>query len=451
MHTFRFFKKGGELNSLAQFLGGAVIGGLLISGAMVLGSDTNKDLPACRKGFSCAYGLLYSDPNESFQGYTLINPRRGDKIYLVNWQGKLVHQWKLPDLPPQAEILNEGGRLTTGSLGSKLLPSGNLLLAYGEPGPNGYWAPVTGAFNKLVELDWEGNVVWKYENTTMHHGFERLPDGRTAITVWEKIPNELADRIRGGISGTGHGNGGKDVYADAIIEIDRGGNAVWRWSVKDHLDPAAPENALDPESTRNTWTHLDAIEYVENNPINGKPSYLISLNFLDTLAFVERESGKIIWRWGDDFLGGQHSVSLTDRGSVVTFNNGKYREHYKISRKITPWRYTIPISEVVEVGIEPTVLRGAFSPGPLQPVRGVFHTTINGSVQALPNGNILVSAGTRGRVFELDMLKQKVVWDYINPFGPIAVEWPTVIENSVFSAFRYAPDYTEKFRGLKLK
>lgn len=431
------------------FLSGCIIGGLIVSG-FFLARELYKDVPlSCKKGFSCAYGLLYNNETASFPGYTLINPRRSNIIYLVNWKGKVVHSWKLANLPSQKDILSDPKLFSLGTMQAKLLPNGNLLVESGEPGSEPSNNSVVGAVANIQELDWEGNVVWKYHNSTMHHDFERLPDGRTALIVWENLSQEFSAKIKGGAKGTEYAGG--VMHADAIIEIDKSGNELWRWSIKDHLDPEAPENALDPDVARNTWNHTDALEYIKENPITRKPAYLISINNLDALVMVERESGKIIWRWGDKYLGGQHSLALTNRGTIVTFDTGKYRNHFKTSRNTTPFGYTISYSQIVEVNIDPPSLRQTFVPGPQQPVRSIFYSPINGSVQALPNGNILVSAGIRGRIFEVDLKNRKVVWDYVSPFGPVPAEWPSIVENSVFSAYRYPPDYTNKFKKLKLE
>lgn len=428
---------------------GIILGGFLVYG-FFLAQGLYKDIPLpCKKGFSCAYGLFYYNETASFPGYTLINPRRSNIIYLINWKGNIVHSWKLNDLPSQKEILSNPLLFHLGTMQTKLLPNGNLLVGSGEPRSESSDNSTVGSMAELRELDWDGNTVWKYRNSAMHHDFERLPDGRTALIVWENLSKEFSSKIKGGVEGTEY-NGGV-MHADAIIEVDKNGNELWRWSIKDYLDPEAPENALDPDVARNTWNHTDALVYIEENSITQKPAYLISINNLDALVMVERESGKIIWRWGDDYLGGQHSAALTNRGTVVTFDTGKYRNHFKTSRNTTPLGYILPYSQIVEVNINPPSLRGIFVPGPQQPVRSIFYSPFNGSVQALPNGNILVSAGIRGRIFEVDLRNRKVVWDYISPFGPMTAEWPGVIENSVFSAYRYSPDYTDQFKKLKLK
>lgn len=35
----------------------------------------------------------------------------------------------------------------------------------------------------LVELDWDGNLVWELENPWMHHDFQRLDNGNTVALM----------------------------------------------------------------------------------------------------------------------------------------------------------------------------------------------------------------------------------------------------------------------------
>ena len=43
-----------------------------------------------------------------------------------------------------------------------------------------------------MEVDWDGNEVWKYEEPYHQHTFERLRNGNTIIATWEAIPDDLA-------------------------------------------------------------------------------------------------------------------------------------------------------------------------------------------------------------------------------------------------------------------
>ena len=48
-----------------------------------------------------------------------------------------------------------------------------------------------------------------------------------------------------------------------------------------------------------------------------------------------------------------------------------------------------------------------------------FYSPLISSAQRLPNGNTLITEGTNGRLFEITR-DYECVWEYINPFKPIA-------------------------------
>lgn len=366
-----------------------------------------------------------------------------------------MHSWKLPDLPSDDDLKGNPKLIGYGSTQAKLLKNGHLMVGHGgtealkgsERPPSG--KPSGSSMVALKELDWGGKIVWEYKNEWMHHDFEPLPNGNVAVIEWEKLAPGFVARIQGGIAGSEfYGN----MYSDAIREVDRSGRTVWSWSLKDHLNPDDPINSIPPGYQRNVWTNLDNIVYVEKNPINDKPAYLASVNYLDSIILIDQESGKILWRWGMGVLGGQHSVDLTVNDTVITFDTGAYRPHFEASRGIRPGTYTVPFPRVLEIDLKSggRTLHD-FSQNPFILSRAVFQTPINGGAEALSNGNILVSAGIRGRVFEISGKTHKVVWDFINPFGFSSDEWPTVVENSLYSAFRYPKDYTPQFKDLELE
>ena len=129
-------------------------------------------------------GLLAYDKAKAYDGYTLFTPHTKvsswivDKIqdpgsrktYLIDMEGNIVHTWK-HDHP---------------AFYAELIPNGNLLRAEkiaGSPVNFGGW------YGLLREYAWDGKVVWEYKVSNprqiAHHGFDRLPNGNTAILIWE--------------------------------------------------------------------------------------------------------------------------------------------------------------------------------------------------------------------------------------------------------------------------
>ena len=125
-------------------------------------------------------GLTTYQPDKAFRGYTLFAPMRDTSAYLIDMQGAIVHRWQLPYRP--------------GDYGY-LLDNGHLLIS-GQTGKG----PVAfgGRGGTVMEMDWDGHVLWEYAEDTLHHDFCRMPNGHTMVLGWERIPAELARRVKGG-------------------------------------------------------------------------------------------------------------------------------------------------------------------------------------------------------------------------------------------------------------
>lgn len=376
------------------------------------------------------YGLLSVDKAVSSPGYTLIAPFRWNTVYLLDQDGNVAHEWRLPGMPPEEEIVRSP-EASFGIFQVRLLPSGNLLVGYRTPEDE--TDVFGGSMPTLVELAWDGSVVWRYRNAKMHHDFWRLPNGKTAVIVQEEVPPDIAKWVKGGfeiepLKGR--------VFADAILEIDEHGNELRRLALWERLDPQRPENMQDGGRARSYWTYVDSLVYTEKNPITGTPAYLVNANALDSVMLLERETGVLLWRGGGKgMLGGQHSAVLTRAGNVMVFDNGIF----------APGKSAVPVSRVVELEPRRNEILFSFAPGPFVLGTAAYYTPIHGSVEELPNGNILASAGVTGRVFEVEKATGRVVWDYRSPFGAPVDGWRSVLINDVYTAHRYSAAYVAPF------
>ena len=129
-------------------------------------------------------GLAPSLPacgQETEAGYVLVSPISSTQTYLVDTEGRVVHEWRSDYRPGMAAYLLDNGRLLrAGTLG----PTRNPTFAWG------------GAGGVIEEFDWDGNVVWRFEYSTAdrlpHHDIEPLPNGNVLLTVWERKTREDA-------------------------------------------------------------------------------------------------------------------------------------------------------------------------------------------------------------------------------------------------------------------
>ncbi len=347
-------------------------------------------------------GVTHFDKDRATPGFTLFSPLFGRSTYLIDMQGQVVHQWDLPD--------------KIGGYG-RLLPNGNLFVTVNTPiGPRFIGGAQGG---RLLELDWDGRVINEHVDDFQHHDGWRLSNGHTVYTAWEDMPEEHADRVRGGTPGTRDPEG---MYSDVVREVDADGNLVFEWHAYDMEIEKYEINAMSPHRV---WAWCNTTFPLDNGDI------LISLRHIDTCAIIDRRTGKFRWERTDPSWGGQHDPQMLANGNMLLFANG------------CATGAAHPFSRVIEfdpeTGEEAWVYRD-------MPGRNFYSHHISGQ-QRLPSGNTLICEGLWGRLFEITR-EGDLVWEYICPYEHQAHFGDTV--NWIFRALRYAEDSPEIGGRLKL-
>lgn len=348
-------------------------------------------------------GAIYHDSRKSYNGFTLINPIGKSFPYLIDMHGKVINHW------------NIGGPLSSDA---RLLPNGNLLCTLrNDDGP---MADLEGSGGILLEIDWHGNIVWKYEDPFLHHGFYRRDNGNTLVLKWVQMPPALAAKVKGGVSGSER-NG--VMWGDAIQEITPGGEIVWEWVAHEHLKPESLDRCL--LCPRDTWIHANGISEM----IDG--SIVVSFAKINTVAIIDKRSSNIKWQWGSDTLSHQSSPVVLDGGDLLVFDNGMH-----------PYGFAFSFSRVVEISVNTSSISWIYGGAD---DTTIFYSSIMGSCQRLANGNTLVCEGTSGRVFEVNA-NGDLVWEFVNNYEGNEKPHPGQSRtHMICSAFRYGPEYS----GLK--
>ena len=405
-------------------------------------------------------GVLHYQKEKSFGGYTLYtNHLAGTKTYLIDMEGNIVHEWSHGRQAFMAE----------------LLPNGNLMRL--ELGPD---SPVSfgGWHGSLREYDWNGNVVWEYtcrdKNKVAHHGFDRLPNGNTAILVWERMGwDELIARGRDAKDpvntpdgcvvtyGMPPGRTVHDVWPDSIIEVDPKGNVVWEFHVKDHIGTAKdqwdpnyhlPHGFQPSYMTGPDWTHWNSIRYNAETD-----QYLVNSRNWGEMYIIDRKTKKMVWRWGnpqtygasskaqgysvngDQKLFGPHDCNWLPNGNIAIFDNGTLRPSGNRS-------------SVYEIKRD-----GTFDGGEIvwkfnTADPNSFSSDYQSAAQKLPNGNWHITSTNNGHIFEVTE-KKEVVWEFINPMSgdkAYCVKKDMNPWTQVHRSFRYAAD-SQELKGRDLK
>jgi hypothetical protein len=338
-------------------------------------------------------GVIVHDPARCHDGLTLCHSSGERNCRLIDLEGRAVHEWSIDRGPRWHEC--------------RLLDNGHLLVianenAYSPTGISRHW---------LIELDRDGNIVWE-SHARCHHDGERLANGNTVV-----VCNGLAHY--------------PELFSEPLIydylqEIDPEGRSVWSWHYATHqheLDLPA----IEPPPGLGDWPHINTVQVLPDTPAAGadrrfrEGNLLVSPRHLHRIFIVDRETGDIVWQWGEGILRGQHQPTMLPGGTILLFDNGwgppmrgwsQVLEIEPVAGRIV-WRYrTDPTTD--------------------------FWSPVGSGAQRLVNGNTLICAmnwNEPGRVFEVTP-EGEIVWEYWNPDS-----------TSFYRAYRFARD-SEAVRNL---
>lgn len=347
-------------------------------------------------------GVMFCDSRRAYNGVTLFTPLEEKDVWLIDMLGRPVNHWETGYQP---------------GCDAKLLPNGNLL--YAGKISDGPLATLEGAGGILLEVDWDGNIVWEYKDPYLHHAFHRTKNGNTLVLKWVKVPDKIAARIEGGDPGT-EMNG--VVWGDAIQEITPDGKVVWEWVGHEYINLDTTYRC--PVCPRNTWTHANAVSELSDGNI------LTSFVKTDTIAIIDKKTGNFKWQWGPGMIAHQHCPTMLDNGAILVFDNGMH-----------PPGFAFGFSRVMEVKPETNEIVWIYG-GDDHTCE--FYSATLGSCQRLPNENTLICEGNTGRIFEVTQ-NLELVWEFANNLPSSEPHPAQTRSHMVCSAYRYGMNYS----GLK--
>jgi hypothetical protein len=396
-------------------------------------------------------GTTIYDPDRAWNGYTVLSPLQTQAVLVIDMNGAIVKRWDgynnsaggparvLPGgyvisasgaNPPHQEALELIQRDFDGNVLWRFSHNEQITTRDGttvwsarqhhdwqrESFPAGYFSPESRPVieggntlilthtnhrdpdvadvpledDRLIEVSWDGDVVWEWKASDHIGELGYSPEARKAIN------------------------------AAATVNPARGS---FDWLHMNSAHYLGPNRWFDQGDTRFAPNHI-----------------IISSRESSVLAIVGRD-GTIVWRLGPDFsqskalrtigqIVGQHHAHLIPKGlpgagNLLVFDNGG-SSGYGAPSGIAPEGrgiYARAGSRVLE--INPVTLELVWS----YSKPGFFSTNIS-SAQRLPNGNTLIDAGAPGRMFEVTR-EGTIVWEYINPlFGGANSS------NAVYRAYR---------------
>jgi Arylsulfotransferase (ASST) len=209
------------------------------------------------------------------------------------------------------------------------------------------------------------------------------------------------------------------------------------------------------------WLHINSASYVgpnhwydEGDERFAPDNIIISSREASFVAIIARTGG-IVWRLGPDYRAtqaereigqiiGQHHPHIIPKGlpgagNLLVFDNGG-RSGYGVGNPNAPngvgivSRFNSRVLEINPVTLE---IVWKYSPYVGTEVFRFFSWYVS-SAQRLPNGNTMINEGADGRIFEVTT-DGEIVWEYVNPYP---AEDPGVgVTSRIYRAYRVPYDW----------
>jgi hypothetical protein len=330
-----------------------------------------------------------------------------DEVRLIDMNGNVVHSWKV---------------VPTSNKRCRLLPDGHLLIIGNEK-----W---------VMEYDWDGNVVWKYDYPGFpHNDVRRLKNGNTLAPCQEAVPKDSMQKVKD-VELPWWGTLKRSqvrLISDTLYEVTPDKKIVWEWRAYEYLDL----NKFSPVNPITDWIHVNSVAEIPENrwfdtgDTRFKPGNIIlNARNLDTVYIIDKETKKLIWEWTHNYSGGLshcHEPEMIDKGlpgagNIVLFDNALFPKH----RDHNGQSYVIELNPITKDIVWKYETLGYSN------IK--FFSKTKSSQKRLPNGNTFISEDNTGRIFQITS-DGEIAWEYVN-------------RTDVSRASPYAYDYCPQLKAL---
>jgi len=362
-------------------------------------------------------GVTKHDTEQSYKGLTLMQGifPGGLQVKLIDMDGTLLQTWPLdyfkiwPDPSHLTEVKRPKSYFDHHSQGILALPDGSIIVNFGYLG--------------TAKLDKCGEVIWTVDRMTRHF-VTPTSDGNYWIGANREIDDIDEELLFFGIERSWLKQT-LQRYENTMLLVTPEGKILKEVSLLQAFYDAGLEGHIFDSFTiaKDDPTHHNNIEEVTQalaDKIDGvnKGDWLVSLRNMNMLGILDKETFAIKWTYSGAWVR-QHDPDITPEGNIIVFNNS--RDEYGFNR--------VQGSSLTEV--DPATLKTRI----VYPQKGQpgFYTEIFGTHQALPNGNIFISEGLSGRVFEINK-QGDIVWEFVSRYDD---EYASIVEE----AYRLDSDF----------
>jgi hypothetical protein len=313
-----------------------------------------------------------------------------DDVRLIDMNGNVVHAWQVEP------YFNKR---------SRLLPNGNLV--------------TVGNNRRIIEYDWDGNIVWTHEGIGSVNDMRVLANGNKLLVAHDPMPAEFQQRVsdQPATQWWGERNRGSEEAQQSadLYEVNTEGEVVWEWHAYNHLDL----NRWSPATPEGDWLHVNSMAPLPENKWYDagderfKPgNILLNARNINAMYIIDKNSKQVVWEGTHDYNGGMshsHEPEMIEKGTpgagnIILFDNGLFTTN----RVHTGQTYVIEMNPVTRDVVWVYETEGY--------ANIKFFSKTMGSQKRLPNGNTFIAEDNTGRLFQVKPDKS-IVWEYVNRGG----------------------------------
>ncbi|HMV68670.1 MAG TPA: arylsulfotransferase family protein, partial [Myxococcota bacterium] len=313
--------------------------------------------------------ITVHDRTRAWEGLNLYNSGHASEAILTDMDGVVLHTWRarwadvFPDQPvkPGAPGTNHWRRV-------KLLPDGSVLAIFEGRG--------------MVRVDLDGRVLWSAANKA-HHDLAIVGDRLLVLTREADLAPALDPK--------------RPILQDFVETRSLDGALVERFSLLDALLASDHADLVRGKPHDGDLFHTNSIErldgrYVKLDPAFREGNLLVSMRNLDAIGVVDPQARRFVWLLQGGFRK-QHDANLTAQGVALFDNAGLGR-----------WSRGLVVDP--RTG-EPVWSYAGSAQRP-------FRSATLGTIQVLPNRDVLLTESDGGRAIEVQP-DGTIVWEMYNP------------------------------------
>jgi len=341
-------------------------------------------------------GVTVHDENRAYQGYNLYSSAHAPEAYLCNMEGRVIHRWRLERKeawPSRDEF--DPARPRHYFRRIHMYRNGDLLGIYEYTG--------------VVRINAQSQLLWAHQGWNHHDVFvgERgriyvlgrdidVTGHYAATFADDPPPPQLVN--------------GRRVYDENVTILGPRGMLVDRISLIECIRNSPYSFLLDRvdefgEKEPVDLLHSNTIEvligrHAKQSPYFKQGNILTSFRNLSTIAIIDPELRQVVWAMSDAWMF-QHDPRLVENGRMLVFDN-YYRGFSLVD--------SLPYSRVVEFDPFTRDFFWSYEGDSTQP----FFSSLMGTNQPLPNGNVLITESDFGRAFEVTR-DGEIVWEFNSP------------------------------------